>query len=124
MARDGRSSRDGYAIASPREFVHQFLVLRIDLQALPSSTRTDLKWLAQNAAACDPGLDCSEPCVTALQLCAHSGTGGGGAIDRYAQSLPNPTDREQLTAENRRAAAAVVAGEIKARGVVAERFCV
>ena len=117
---DVLSSRDAYAINSLREFVHQFLVLQVDAQALPRSTRTDLKSLGLTVAACELGLDCSEQSLTALQLCAHSGFCRGGVIDRYAQSLPNPTDREQLAAESRRAAAAVVAGDLKALGLVAE----
>lgn len=120
VVRDVLSSRDAYAIASMREFVHQFLVLQVDAQALPSSTRTDLKSLGLTVAACDLGLDCSEQSLTALQLCAHSGYCSGGVIDRYAQSLPNPTDRERLTEESRRVAAAIAAGDLKALGLVTE----
>lgn len=120
VVRDVLSSRDAYAIASMREFVHQFLVLQVDAQALPGSTRTDLKSLALTVAACDLGLDCSERSLTALQLCAHSGYCRGGVIDRYAQALPKPTDREQLAAESRRVAAAIAAGDLKALGLLAE----
>jgi hypothetical protein len=120
VVRDVLSSRDAYAIASMREFVHQYLVLQVDAQALPGSTRTDLKSLALTVAACDLGLDCSEQSLTALQLCAHSGYCLGGVIDRYAQSLPNPTDREQLAVESRRVAAAIAAGDLKALGLTAE----
>lgn len=120
VVRDVLSSRDAYAIASMREFVHQFLVLQVDAQALPSSTRTDLKSLGMTVAACDLGLDCSEQSLTALQLCAHNGYCSGGVIDRYAQSLPNPTDRERLTEESRRVATAIAAGDLKALGLVTE----
>ena len=120
VVRDVLTSRDAYAIASLREFVHQFLVLQVDAQALPGGTRTDLKSLALTVAACDLGLDCSEQSLTALQLCAHSGYCSGDVIDRYAQALPNPTDRAQLAAENRRVAAAIAAGDGKALGLVAE----
>jgi len=120
VVRDVLSSRDAYAIASLREFVHQFLVLQVDAQALPSSTRTDLKSLGLTVAACGLGLDCSEQSLTALHLCAHSGYCSGGVIDRYAQSLPNPTDRDRLTEESRRVAAAIESGDLKALGLVAE----
>ena len=120
VVRDVLRSRDAYAIASMREFVHQFLVLQVDAQALPSGTRTDLKSLGLTVAACDLGLDCSEQSLTALQLCAHSGYCSGGVIDRYAQSLPNPTDRERLTEESRRIAAAIASGDLKALGLVEE----
>ena len=120
LVRDVLSSRDAYAIASMREFVHQFLVLQVDAQALPSNTRTDLKSLGLTVAACDLGLDCSEQSLTALQLCAHSGYCIGSVIDRYAQSLPNPTDRARLTEESRRVAAAIASGDLKALGLVTE----
>ena len=120
VVRDVLSSRDAYAIASLREFLHQFLVLQVDAQALPSSTRTDLKSLGLTVAACDLGLDCSEQSLTALQLCAHSGYCSGSVIDRYAQSLPNLADRERLTEESRRVAAAIASGDLKALGLVTE----
>ena len=120
VVRDVLSSRDAYAIASMREFVHQFLVLQVDAQALPSNTRTDLKSLGLTVAACDLGLDCSEQSLTALQMCAHSGYCSGSVVDRYAQSLPNPTDRERLTEESRRVAAAIASGDLKALGLVVE----
>jgi hypothetical protein len=103
-----------------REFVHQFLVVQVDAQALPSSTRTDLKSLALSVVACELGLDCGEQSLTALQLCPHSGYCNGGVIDRYAQSLPHPTDRERLTEESRRVAAAIASGVLKALGLIAE----
>ena len=120
VVRDVLSSRDAYAIATLREFVHQFLVLQVDAQALPGNTRTDLKSLGLTVAACDLGLDCSEQSLTALQLCAHSGYCSGSVIDRYAQSLPNPTDRARLTEESRRVAAAIASGDLKALGLVVE----
>ena len=120
VVRDVLSSRDAYAIASMREFVHQFLVLQVDAQVLPSNTRTDLKSLGLAVAACDLGLDCTAESLTALQLCAHSGYCSGGVIDRYAESLPNPTDLERLTEESRRVAAAIASGDLKGLGLVAE----
>ena len=120
VVRDVLTSRDAYAIASLREFVHQFLVLQVDAQALPGSTRTDLKSLALTVAACDLGLDCSEQSLTALQLCAHSGYCSGDVIDRYAQALPNPLDRQRLGEESQRVAAAIQAADMKALGLVAE----
>ena len=120
VMRDVLTSRDAYAIASMREFVHQFLVLQVDAQALPSSTRTDLKSLALTVAACDLGLDCTEQSLTALLLCAHNGYCSGDVIDRYAQSLPNPTDRERLGEESRRVIAAIQVADVKPLGLVAE----
>lgn len=120
VVRDVLTSRDAYAIASLREFVHQFLVLQVDAQALPGSTRTDLKSLALTVAACDLGLDCSAESLTALQLCAHSGFCVGSVIDRYAQSLPYPSDRQRLGEESQRVAAAIQAADMKALGLVAQ----
>ena len=120
VVRDVLNSRDAYALASLREFVHQFLVLQVDAQALPSSTRTDIKSLALTVAACDRGLDCGPDSLTALQLCAHSGYCSGGVIDRYAQALPNAQDRQRLGEESQRVAAAIQAVDMKALGLVAE----
>ena len=120
VVRDVLSSRDAYAIASMREFVHQFLVLQVDAQLLPGNTRTDIASLALTVASCDLGLDCGAESLTALQQCAHGGLCEGGVIDRYVQTLPNPGDRERLTDEGRRMTAAIASGDFTALGWVAQ----
>jgi len=120
VVRDVLSSRDAYAIASLREFVHQYLALQVDAQVLPGNTRTDITSLALTVAACDLGLDCSADSLTALQQCAHSGLCEGSVIDRYVQTLLNPGDRERLADESRRMTAAITSGDFTALRWVAQ----
>lgn len=111
------ASGDPFAISSLREFVNQYMVLRIDAQTTYSDERPDLRSQAFTMAACQMGMDCGAASLTALQLCTSMGECSGSVADRYLQALPNQADRDALAVETKRVLDAITSGNFKALGL-------
>lgn len=117
VARAILASRDPYAISSLSEFVNQYMVLQVDAQSERSAERPDLRSLAFTLAACQMGLECGAASLTALRMCAASGTCSGSVPDRYLEGLPTQADRDAVQAETARVLDAIRSGNLQALGL-------
>ena len=117
IARAAVASQDPYAIDSLRDFVIHYWWDHNDNHPEAQIARPDLRALAFSVAACQMGLECGAGSLTALQQCANTGACSGTVVERYLQSLPNPSDREALVTESRRVADAIRANDTKGLGL-------
>ena len=117
IARAAVNSQDPYAIDSLREFVIHYWWGHNDNHPGEPIHRPDLRALAFSVAACQTGLECGAGSLTAVQQCANTGACTGTVVERYLQSLPNPSDRDALMAESRRVTDAIRAHDTKALGL-------
>lgn len=118
IARKVVASQDPYAIDSLRDFIIHYWWDLNDRQPELRVDRPDLRALAFSVAACNIGLECGPHSLTALQLCASTGSCSGDAIDRYLQGLPSQSDRNTVIEESRRVERAILAKDYAALGLL------